>query len=118
MALEGRLFGGSKIDEAFGFIDSLYAENFPVALSQLRKLLAVKIVQIEVAVAGALIAPQETLAVLEKAEIVADVDPILILHGDRGARFAGAGVGDQKIKNGLFAIQALNGQVLGIHQPV
>ena len=111
-------FRRRKIDKSPRFINSVDCRDFPFALGYLRKLFAFKAKQVQVAIPAALARPQEALAVLQKIEIITDVNPIRIIFAERGARLACSGVCNQEIECGLRAIEALNREMLRIHKPV
>src|SRR5215472_13064880 len=118
MALEGRFFSGHEIDDPGRFVYRSEMSDFPIAFRELRKLRPGEVVKVEMAVAGALAGPDETISVLEEAKIVADVDPIRILFGEDGAAPACGNVGNEEIKDGLLAIEALHCELFGARKPV
>src|SRR5450432_2503012 len=69
-------------------------------------------------IAGTLAGPQETLAILQESKIVADIDPILIFFRERNAGNSARDVGDHEVESRLRAIEALNGKVFRVRQPV
>ena len=70
------------------------ALDLPVPVSNLCQLLAVQIVQIEMAIAGALAGPQKTLLIRQEAQVVVYIDPVFILFGERNLRFPAARIGE------------------------
>ena len=88
--------------------------HFPVAVRKLRLLFALHVIKIEMAKAGAFARPEKTLAILEEMEIVAEIDPVLVLLGEQQLGFARECVGEEEIQGVLEAIEALDGQMMAI----
>src|ERR1700735_5730507 len=91
--------------------------NTPIAAGELRKLFAGIIVEIEMAVAGALAGPQKAFVVGEKIQIVADVDPVFVGFGEDGFGRAGRGVGEKQVELILRAIEPLDGEAAACRRP-
>src|SRR5207249_12181398 len=105
-------FRGSEIGKAYCLVDGIYSRDFPFAFGELGKLLAIEVVQMQMAIPAALAGPQRALAILEKKKIVAVVDPIGIIFTEGNTRLAGSRVCNEEIQVRLRAIEALNSKLL------
>src|SRR5579862_5902626 len=65
----------------------------------------------------ALAAPEETLAVLEKSQIVVDVDPVRVFLVQNGVSSAGGGFGDEEVEAVLNAVQLFDGDGMTVGEP-
>ena len=81
LAFDWRFFRGREVHDSLGFVHRVERSDFPFALGDLPELLAVAIVKIKMSVAASLAGPQESLAVPEKIQLVADIDPGCIFFG-------------------------------------
>src|SRR6202045_1397539 len=118
VAFQRRFFRGGEVDKALRFIYRIDRRDFPLTLGELRKLFALEVIEIQVAIPAALARPQEALAIAEEIKVVAEVDPIGVIFAENGAGLASGAVGDQQIKRGLCAMEALNGEMFGVREPV
>src|SRR6266404_8353156 len=84
LPFERRFFCRREISHALRFLHRVERSDFPFPFGELRKLLAVEIVEIQVPVSGAFAGPQKALAILKEMKIVADIDPVGITLGERG----------------------------------
>src|SRR6266436_7709117 len=95
MTLEVRFFRRREIHRALRFFYRIECSDFPFSFGELRKLLAVAIVEIQVPVSGAFAGPEKALAILKEMKIVADIDPVGITLGERGSCLARSGIRNQ-----------------------
>src|SRR5581483_5839569 len=98
LPLDRACFRGREIYLAGFLVDPCNSVDLPIAVSDLRQLLASQIIKIEVAEAGALTGPEEALIVIEEAKIVGEIDPVFILLGEHGLAFASGSIGEEQIE--------------------
>ena len=118
MPLQRRFFCRGEINDSLPFIHRTQPRNFPLALCELRQLLSAHIVQIQVAIPASFARPQESLSVLEKVQIVAHVNPVIILVDQNRRALPVPRIRHQQFNLRLLAVHSLNGDAFRIRQPL
>ena len=90
----------------------------PLAFGDLADELSVEVVQVEVGPAVALGDPQEVPAVVQKVQIVVDVDPGGVGLAQQASRRAALPLGEEQVEGPLIARHRLDGELFSSGRPV
>ena len=115
LAVDGRVLCGLEIHLLA--IEAIDFRHIPRAIGKLLHQSAIHFIKVNVIVAASFRSHQEGLAALKEVPIVGNVDVIIVGLIVENAALARGGIGSEDFEVVLMAVEALNGQHIGILRP-